>query len=144
MKLKILGIPKPKQSARFRSVKGKNGKTFMASYQKKEVKDREANIKLDAISQLPKDFVPYDCPIGAKVLYVFPLLSSFSKKKKNAIMDGEVIHKDTKPDITDNLNKGLFDALEGVVFVNDSRVCKIEAEKIYGFTPRIEIEFYKL
>ena len=144
MKLTFLGIPKPKQSAKFRAVKGK-GKTFIASYQKKEVKDNERNIAFDAKSQLPKDFIPYNVPIGVNILYVFPPLSSFSKRKIKAIEDGEVFYKETKPDLTDNLNKGLFDALEGIVYVNDSRICKIgNAEKIYGVRPRTEVEFFEL
>ena len=144
MKLTFLGIPKPKQSAKFRSVKGK-GKTYITSYQKKEVKDAERNIAFDAKSQLPEGFIPYNKPIGVNILYVFPPLSSFSKKKLNALKQGEVMYKDTKPDLTDNLNKGLFDALEGIVYVNDSRICKIgNAEKVYGLVPRTEVEFYEL
>jgi len=144
MKLTFLGIPKPKQSAKFRAVKGK-GKTFVTSYQKKEVKDAERNMAFDAKSQLPKGFIPYDKPIGVNILYVFPMLRSFSKKKKQAVENGEIIFKETKPDLTDNLNKGVFDALEGIVYVNDSRICEIgNARKIYGLKPRTEIEFYEL
>ena len=48
MKIIILGTPKPKQSARFRAIKNpKTGKTFVSSYQKKEVKDNEKNIASD-------------------------------------------------------------------------------------------------
>jgi Holliday junction resolvase RusA-like endonuclease len=145
MKLTILGIPKPKQSARFRAVKNsKTGKTFVTSYQKKEVKDNEANIAFEIKSQLPLDFIPFDVAIGVKILYVFPLLTSFSKKQKESIANNEIIYKDTKPDLTDNLNKGLFDACEGILYTNDSRICKVESTKIYGIKPRIELEIYIL
>ena len=145
MKIIILGTPKPKQSARFRAIKNpKTGKNFVSSYQKKEVKDNEKNIASDVEKQLPIGFIPFDCPIGAKILYVFPMLSSFTKKQKEIIENNGIIYKDTKPDLTDNLNKGLFDACEGILYKNDSRVCKVDSVKIYGVEPRIELEIYKL
>lgn len=143
LKLTVLGTPKPKQSARFRIVKGK-GKPFIASYQKQEVKDTERNFAWDVKSQLPKGFIPYDCPIGVKLLFVFPVLKGFSKTKMKQIEDGEIIYKDTKPDLVDNAVKLAMDSIEGIVFVNDSRICKVESEKIYGLVPRVELEFYEL
>ena len=143
MKFKILGVPQPKQSTRFRVQKFGN-KTFVKTYQTAEVVKNERNIAFDVKSQLPAGFIPFDCALKAKVLYVFPPLKGFSKGKMNALSTGEKIYKDTKPDLQDNLNKGLFDALEGVVYLKDSCICKVESEKIYGLVPRIEIEFEEL
>lgn len=140
---KILGIPLSKQSARFKNVKMGN-KTFIKSYQKQEVIDNERNIGFDVKSQLSPSFIPFDIPIGVEVLFVFPPLSSWSKKKKALLESGEVIYKETKPDLTDNLMKGLFDALNGIVFTDDARVCKVESKKIYGLVPRIELKVYEL
>ena len=144
MKVTVLGIPKPKQSARFYAQTFKGGKTRVRSYQKKEVKDAEKNFAFSVISQLPKNFVPYDEPIAVEVLFVFPPLSTFSKKKKAEIESGVIYYKETKPDLTDNLNKGVFDALEGIVYVNDSRICAVTSKKIYGMIPRTELTFSKL
>lgn len=141
IKLEILGVPKPKQSARFRIAKGKGGKTFIASYQKKEVKDNEANIGYTAMQQLPKGFIPFDCPVAAYFEYIFPIPSSFSKKQKKEIEDGKRVYKETKPDLTDNLNKGTADALAGIIYVNDSRVVSMYAVKYYGTTPKTIILF---
>lgn len=143
IKLIIKGIPQPKQSVRFRSFR-MGDKNIVQSYQKKEVIDNERNIKYDVKSQLPLDFVPFDKAIGVRGLFVFPPLSSWSKKKKQQLTDGEVIYKDTKPDLTDNLMKGTMDALNGLVFTDDSRICAVETKKIFGFVPRIELEFYLL
>jgi Holliday junction resolvase RusA-like endonuclease len=136
LKLEILGIPQPKQSARFSIVKGR-----IMSYQKKSVKDNEANIGYTVMRQLPSGFVPYDCPVFAHIEYVFPIPSSFSKKLKQSITDGKRVYKDTKPDLTDNLNKGLIDALAGIVYINDSRIVSIVASKYYGTTPKTIIQF---
>lgn len=143
IQFKILGIPLSKQSARFKTVQiGK--KTFVKSYQKQEVIDNERNIGFDVKSQLNPSFIPYDVPIGVEVLFVFPPLASWSKKKKASMEAGEIIYKETKPDLTDNLMKGLFDALNGIVFTDDARVCKVDSKKIYGLVPRIELKVYEL
>ena len=43
-----------------------------------------------------------------------------------------------KPDI-DNVMKIVLDALNGVAYKDDSRVVRVEAQKIYGDIPRLEI-----
>ena len=135
----ILGIPVPKQSARHR-IAGFGNKRFVQSYQSKEVRDAERNIAYDVKSQLPEGFAPYTGPISAKVVFVFPPLKSWSKKKLQELtIPNARIYKDTKPDLTDNLMKGLFDAMEGIVFVNDSQVARVESMKIYGEIPRTEV-----
>lgn len=139
MKLKILGIPQSKQSARFKNVKMGN-KSFIKSYQKQSVIENERNIAFDIKSQLPLDFKPYDEPVAVKVIFVFPPLSGWSKAKKKLLESGETIYKETKPDLTDNLMKGLFDAMNGIVMIDDARVVKVQSEKIYGSIPRTEIE----
>ena len=144
IKVEILGIPKPKQSARFRIAQNKAGKQFIRSYQKKEVVDNEANIAYIVMQQLPKDFIPFDKAVAVKVEYVFPPPSGWSKKKILQLKNGEIIYKDTKPDLTDNLNKGLIDALSGIVYVNDSRIAEIYAVKYYGLVPKTIITFNEL
>lgn len=143
IKIKILGVPQPKQSARFR-VQKFGDKSFVKSYQKKEVKDQERNFAYDAKSQLPEDFEMFTGPLQVKALFVFPPLKSFSKSKLNVLESGGIIYKDTKPDLQDNLFKGVADALEGVVFRNDSQICEVVSRKIYGTVPRIELIFEPL
>jgi len=144
MKIVIPGIPQAKQSARFRNVKSKTGKKdFIMSYQKKSVVDNASNIGKVALSQLPLGFVPYDCAITAKVIFVFPPLSSWNKTTKIKFESGEKIYKTSKPD-GDNLQKAIFDGLNGIVYVDDSRISETIVQKIYGKEPRTELEFYKL
>lgn len=142
MKLKILGIPKPKQSVRSPIVKAKSGKAIVQHYQTDEIKQNEQNIAMDVKSQLPVGFIPFSGPLHVKkLLYVFPPQKNWTKTKLKQLQEGEIFYRDTKPDLTDNLNKPLFDALQGIVFLNDSQICKISnVEKIYGLVPRIELE----
>lgn len=140
----ILGIPKPKQSARFRIMKNKAGKQFISSYQKKEVTDNEANIGWSVIQQLPKDFQPFDCAIGMEAEYVFPIPSSMKKKDVLRVEQGEKIYKPTKPDLPDNLQKIVCDSLAGIVYTNDSRITFMKVEKYYGTTPKTILRFWEL
>ena len=139
----ILGIPQPKQSARFRVAKF-GGKSAVVSYQSKKVKDAERNIAYDIKSQLPEGFTPINGPVHAEVTFFFPPLKGWSKKKLQALSDGAHIYKDTKPDLTDNLMKGLFDAMQGIVFIDDSRVASVISQKLYSEVPRTEITIYEL
>ena len=136
IKLEILGIPRPKQSARFRAITGANGKAFVTSYQKKEVKDNEANIAYTVIQQLEKGFQPFDEGVSMYMQYIFPPPAAFNKKKMEQLKTGKIFYNETKPDLTDNLNKGLVDAMAGILYTNDSRVVTMYAEKIYGMTPK--------
>lgn len=141
MIFEILGEPKPKQSARFCKV----GK-FMRSYQTADVKRTEGDIRLQIISQLPKGFEPTAKPIKiTKLHYIFSIPKGFTKSKLKAIQMGEIFYKSTKPDLTDNLAKGLFDAMQGIVFINDSQICSMDnVKKYYGITPKIVIEMEEI
>jgi len=144
MKLEILGTPQPKQSARFAIRKGSNGAAFLQKYQSKEVVQNERNIAFDVKRQLPSGFIPYSGALKVKVTFVFPPLKGFTKTKLNALSAGEKIYKTTKPDLTDNLMKGTMDAMNGIVFTDDAIIAKVESEKIFGYVPRITIEFEEL
>lgn len=143
LELKILGIPQPKQSVRSRGVLMPNGKIKVKHYQTDKIKQNEINIAFDVKSQLPKGFKPYDGPIAVKrLLYVFPPQKNWTKKKLERLELGTIFYRDVKPDLTDNLNKPLFDAMQGIIFMNDSQIVKMnDVSKIYGLVPRIEIEF---
>ena len=139
MKLIILGTPMSKQSARFRIVKNKTGQQFISSYQKKEIKDNEVNVRYSIQQQLPKNFIPFkDIALKVDLLCVYPPLKSFSKKKMQQIENGEIIYKTSKPD-RDNIAKIMMDNLNGVVYYDDSIVASGDITKIYGLVPRTEI-----
>ena len=65
--------------------------------------------------------------------------ASIPRKRRifqKTIDNNEIVYKTTKPDLPDNLNKVLFDAMESIVFINDSQVCHVkEMMKIYGNQP---------
>ena len=142
IKLIIPGGPLAKQSARFYSRGGR-----MFSYQPKAIVDNKAKIALYAKKQLPKGFKTIISPIRVVRLYfMFKPLSSHSKAVLGQIREWDecpmadmFVYKTTKPDI-DNLIKGTADALEGIVFKNDSQICQyLDVRKGYSYEPRTEL-----
>jgi len=134
MKLTFDGTPKAVQSFRF----AKSGRR----YQPPEIASWKNYIRLSALTQLPKDFEMFRGPVSLnRVVFVFPPLSGWPKHKIAELEAGVTIYKTTKPDLTDNLFKGLIDALSGVVWERDQLICRMgDVSKIYGFRPRTELE----
>lgn len=129
LKLWIPGTPRPKQSARFR-IGNFRDKNIIMSYQTKEIKDEERSIKAIITEQLPNDFRIHLGPISVvSLIFLFPPLKSHSKKDIAKMENGFMVPKFTKPDLTDNLAKGLFDALEGIVYANDSQIWEMFGSK---------------
>jgi Holliday junction resolvase RusA-like endonuclease len=62
---------------------------------------------------------------------------SWNKKKRQLALDG-TIRPTTRPD-TDNYIKGALDALNGVVYADDSAAVDIIGQKFYSDNPRMEI-----
>lgn len=69
-------------------------------------------------------------PIYLKVVIYRKVLKSFSKKKRQEALDG-ILLPVSKPDV-DNYAKTFMDALNGVIWKDDSQVVTLVAEKHYG------------
>jgi len=52
-------------------------------------------------------------------------MKNLRKKEMSMLEAGEIIYKTTKPDLSDNLSKGLIDTMQGNVFLNDSQIWKL-------------------
>lgn len=133
LKLIIQTAPEPKQSAKFY-----NAGKFIKSYQPKKVTSYKDTIKSMIIGQLPRYFVPFQKAVEIEYKFIFAPLKSFNKTEKEKIENGDLIYKTTKPD-ADNLEKSLNDAMEKIIFYNDSQIAKHTTIKAYGKIPRTEI-----
>jgi Holliday junction resolvase RusA-like endonuclease len=68
--------------------------------------------------------------VEVEMRFVFAPPASWSEKKRLAAIAGEIPHV-TKPD-TDNCVKSWLDAMNRIVFSDDSAVTRVTAEKRYG------------
>lgn len=81
---------------------------------------------------------PLDCPVSIACLFVFPRPKSLTWKTKPM---PRVLHTG-KPDV-DNVFKALTDALNGIVFIDDSRIYSATIQKVIAAgdeQPHCEVE----
>ena len=117
--------PKAKQSFRM----GKH------SYQSKAVTDYQKAIKAMALAQTSQDMRPLSGELFVSVEFVWGHPKSWGKKRIAELRERSV-YKPSRPDI-DNLCKGAFDALNGVIWNDDSQIVAIHAWKRYGDSDQI-------
>ena len=80
----------------------------------------------------------FEGPIKVILQFQMPVPKSFSKKRKQAIMDGDNRHT-SRPDL-DNLCKAVLDALNGVAFKDDAQISSIRMIKFYSFYPGVRLK----
>ncbi len=125
VKFTIPGEPKAKNSTKF----GRNG-----AYTKEKIKNAHDDIRF-YVQQMYRG-AALDYPLGIDVTFYRPHNKTSKQKKKH--------WADTKPD-TDNYAKLFKDALEGVLWINDSRICEEHYKKLYtDGLPRIELTVWLL
>lgn len=126
LKLTLFGIPMPKQS-----VRAANGHFW----QPKETIERKADYQKQIKEQLPEGFKMFETEVHiTKFHCIFPPLKSFHKEKgkMDAIRNGKIFYKNTKPDLIDNLKKLCFDSMDGVLKNDSIIVTENDTAKYYG------------
>ena len=132
----IYGDPKPKKRHRSRVIKSKFGKSYAMTYPDPGGVSEENYIKLAASQNFKESIITG--AVELKLGFCFSVPKSYSKKKTDEALNGFLKHT-KKPDL-DNLIKAVKDALNGIVWHDDSQVFLVTAEKIYVERPRTYIE----
>jgi len=81
---------------------------------------------------------PLEGAIKLSVVFQFKKPKSWSKKKRAA-----AYWHTQKPD-TDNLLKGIKDALNKLAYWDDSQICDLDAVKVWGETDKIVVELSEI
>jgi Holliday junction resolvase RusA-like endonuclease len=120
----IPGAPHGKGRPRFRRTKH-----FVQTYTDDKTASYENLVKL-AAAQAMGERLPLDGAVAIELyLFVTPP-ASWSNKKQLAAMSGE-IRPISKPDV-DNVLKGIADACNGVVWLDDKQIVECLVRKSYG------------
>ena len=72
--------------------------------------------------------------IRAEIQFFFPIPKSESKKKRAAMLSGEIRH--TKKADIDNCIKSVLDGLNKMAFDDDGQIAEIHAYKYYSESPK--------
>jgi len=136
---KVKGRIQAKQSAKFRQIETKSGKSFIQSYQPSAVIKYAEWVKLCFMQQYPEHNpnVFSGKELCIKTVAFFEIPKSKSKKFKEQALNG-IKRPITKPD-TDNIAKNIKDALNKIAFPDDSQIVLEIIEKRYAETPRVEV-----
>lgn len=126
----IEGAPVPKGRPRFT----RTGHTFTPA----KTRQYEALVTARAReAMIGKRKIEKPSAVRVDILAIFPVPSSWSKKRRTAALLG-VDHHISKPDL-DNVAKAALDGINGVVFEDDSQVVELRARKAYGTEPEVKV-----
>lgn len=132
IKFEVIGDPVAQ--GRPRAGKSWGGNTVL--YDPAKSRNFKEYVKLAAAQHAPTELISVPVNIYVKIYRNIP--KSWSIKKKNEA-DSGTLRPVTKPDV-DNYYKGIGDALNGVIWVDDSQVVSLTVEKYYSKRPRAEIQ----
>lgn len=83
------------------------------------------------------DNKPTDKPLKVKIISYYEVPRSASKKKKLQMLHNEIFPT-IKPD-TDNIAKSILDSLNGIAYLDDKQVVKLEVEKYYSQVSSVSV-----
>ena len=131
----IPGVPVPQGRPRA----GKNrGKIVM--YDPKESKDYKKYVALIAKQYAPKK--PFEEALRVEMRIYRQTPKSTTKKDRALYIDG-IKRPIVKAD-TSNYVKGIEDALNGIIYKDDSQIVDLYASKYYSDDPRVEISIQEI
>ena len=127
--LTIPGVPRGKGRPRFVKATGR-------AYTPADTLSYEGVIRHEAALEMRGE-PPIDGPLSIAVTAVLPIPASWSRKKREAAIAG-ALWPTGRPD-ADNYLKAACDALNSIVYRDDSQLVRMEASKCYGVSPRLSI-----
>lgn len=136
VKFVVPGEPKPKQRARSRIVRTRDGRSFVSHYTPAETRKEEEAIRFIA-SRAMEGRAPFLGPLAVRAAFYRSVPASWSNKKQALALAGKLLPT-SKPDV-DNCIK-LIDGAKGVVWRDDSQVVEAHIWKRFSETPRVVIE----
>jgi Holliday junction resolvase RusA-like endonuclease len=86
-------------------------------------------------------FTPFECPCWARVTATWTPPASWSGKKRQRAIAGEVEHV-VKPD-GDNIGKIIGDGFNKIIWADDSQVSRWEILKQYGEAEGLHVEIWR-
>lgn len=104
-------------------------------YDPKKISDYKQSVKLQAKSQWLQE--PLEGALQVE-MDIYRQIPKSTSKRRHKLKNERIIRPIVKPDV-DNYTKGILDALNGVIWKDDSQIVTLIANKYYSDNPRVEI-----
>lgn len=142
VRISLPGPPVPKGRPRFRYVQpGKGRAGFVSVYTPAETVAAEKEVaQMGRIAMRSKP--PYEGALAVRFFAMVPVPASWSHKARDAALSGSV-HPASRPD-WDNYGKLCSDALNAIVWKDDSQIVRALVVKEYAERPGYIIEVFVL
>lgn len=109
-------------------------------YDPKPSKDYKEYVAKIAKEYAPEE--PTEAALGVQMKIYREIPKSTTKKDRKLINEG-LKRPIVRPD-TDNYTKAILDALNGIIYKDDSQIVDLKASKYYSDDPRVEIKIEAL
>ena len=106
------------------------------AYTPKKTSDYEKLVQIYA-KQAMAGMNPTTEAVRLTVRAFFPIPKSWTKAKKEKALNGDLKHT-TKPDLS-NIVKAVEDAMNGIVYKDDSQISEIVCVKRYSMSPKVDL-----
>ncbi len=136
--IEIIGPPRGKGRPRFRII-GKGRSQFVSTYTDAKTRKYEEMLKGEATLKM-LGIPVLDCALSVRIEAYMPIPKSWSKKNTRAAIEGRLMPT-IKPD-SDNIIK-VLDALNKVVWKDDSQIVSLFVRKRYSDIPRLRIVVWR-
>ena len=110
--------------------------SFVSTYTPTKTRDYENVIKEVAKKAMGSNEI-LETPVTVAIYITVPIPSSYSKKRTEACLK-DIERPTKKPDI-DNIAKCFLDAMQDVVYLNDTQVLTLHVTKVYGTVGMVEV-----
>ena len=137
----VPGVAIGKGRARARQQQRKDGGSFIKLYTPKKTASYEGSVAVFARKAMAgRPAITGPCAVMLSISVQVPV--SWSKVKQREALAGDR-WPTGKPDL-DNTVKALFDAMNGIVWLDDAQACVISAQKRYMPEPGVVVEVVPL
>ena len=142
VKFTVPGQPQGKGRARAFDTgkRDPNGRAIIGHHTPSKTKSYEGVITSLAMEAMGA-IAPVEGPLMLKLGIFMDVPRSWPVWKKKMALDG-IVMPTTKPD-SDNIEKAVKDALNGVVWMDDCQICDDLKRARYSKNPRVEVTVYR-
>ena len=109
---------------------------FVSTYTPTKTRDYETVIKEAAQKAMGSNAV-LETPVTVAIYITVPIPASYSKKRTEACLK-DIERPIKKPDI-DNIAKCFLDAMNDIVYKDDTQVLTLHVTKVYGTVGMVEV-----